>query len=124
MLAVADVEIVLVFNAMTFVWSAAMLAGLPHPSTAGGSDALEPAAVDKDDEDDDGATVPRTVADLTAGFWAITSNPHLRLITGLYTAQAVVAGASVVFGVTIALELLDLGESASGCSTPCSVSVG
>ena len=112
MLAVADVEIVLVFNAMTFVWSAAMLAGLPHPSTAGGSDALEPAAVDNDDEDDDEHA--GIVADLTAGFWAITRNPHLRLITGLYTAQAVVAGASVVFGVTIALELLDLGESAVG----------
>ena len=69
---------------------------------------VESGAVD-DDEERAG-----TVADLTAGFWAIARNPHLRLITGLYTAQAVVAGASVVFGVTIALELLDLGESGVG----------
>lgn len=107
LLAVADVEIVLVFNAMTFVWSAAMLAGLPRASAATAGHELESAAVD----DDEHAGI---VADLTAGFWAITRNPHLRLITGLYTAQAVVAGASVVFGVTIALELLDLGESGVG----------
>ena len=34
LLAVADVEIVLAFNAMTFVWSAAMLAGLPRSPAA------------------------------------------------------------------------------------------
>ena len=108
LLAVADVEIVLAFNAMTFVWSAAMLAGLPRASADTEGEPVESGAVD-DDEERAG-----TVADLTAGFWAIARNPHLRLITGLYTAQAVVAGASVVFGVTIALELLDLGESGVG----------
>ena len=107
LLAVADVEIVLAFNALTFVWSAAMLAGLPRASTATESDALPRAAVVDGEE-------TGMVADVTAGFWAIARHPELRLITALYTAQAVVAGASVVFGVTIAFELLDLGESGVG----------
>ncbi len=113
LLAVADVEIVLAFNAMTFVWSAAMLAGLPR--------SLRPLPRAMRSSRQPPTTRMRTttshagiVADLTAGFSAITRNPHLRLITGLYTAQAMVAGASVVFGVTIALELLDLGESGVG----------
>ena len=117
LLAVADVEIVLAFNALTFVWSAAMLVGLPRASTTTASDGLESAAVDDDkddDGDDDEDEHSGAVADLSAGFWAITRNPHLRLITALYTAQAVLAGASVVFGVTIAFELLDLGESGVG----------
>jgi MFS family permease len=109
LLGVADVEIVLAFNAMTFVWSAAMLTGLPRASSTTGGDALDRAVVDEGEDERAGM-----VADLTAGFWVIARNPHLRLITILYTAQTVVAGASVVFGVTIALELLDLGESGVG----------
>ena len=113
LLAVADVEIVLAFNAMTFVWSAAMLAGLPRSFgryRERTRSSRQPSTTTMSDDDEHAGIV----ADLTAGFWAITRNPHLRLITGLYTAQAVVAGASVVFGVTIALELLDLGESGVG----------
>ena len=106
LLAVADIEVVLAFNAITFLWSAAMLWGLPDSaSSATDVDAARPAS----DDDGNGA-----MAEMTAGFSAIARNRHLRLITGLYTAQTVVAGASLVFGVTIALELLDLGESGVG----------
>jgi len=109
LLAVADIEVVLAFNAITFLWSAAMLWGLPDsPRSAADVDAAHPAS------DDDGNERPGAMAEMTAGFSAIARNRHLRLITGLYTAQTVVAGASLVFGVTIALELLDLGESGVG----------
>src|SRR6478735_2557567 len=109
LLAIADVELVLAFDAITFVWSAALLVGLPGAPTSTDGDPVGSVAVVDDDDERGGR-----VADLTAGFWAIARNPHLRLITGLYTAQTVVAGASLVFGVTIALELLDLGESGVG----------
>ena len=49
-----------------------------------------------------------------AGFDAIAISPELRLIAGLMAAQTVVAGASLVFEVSIALDLLDLGESGVG----------
>ena len=110
LLAVADVEVVLAFNAATFVWSAVMLAGLPGSPTADTADGSGESA-DGDGDDDERAGM---WADVTAGFSAITRNSHLRLIAALYTAQTVVAGASLVFGVTIALELLDLGESGVG----------
>ncbi len=113
LLAVADVEVVLVFNAATFVWSAVMLAGLPGSPTADTADGSGESAGDDGDDADD-AEPAGMWADVTAGFSAIARNSHLRLIAALYTAQTVVAGASLVFGVTIALELLDLGESGVG----------
>ena len=49
-----------------------------------------------------------------AGFRAIGANRDLRLIAALMSAQTVVAGASLVYEVSIALDLLDLGESGVG----------
>ena len=56
----------------------------------------------------------RFVAESVAGFRTIAANHDLRLITLLLTAQTVVAGASVVYEVTIAIDLLGLGESGVG----------
>ena len=53
-------------------------------------------------------------ATVTAGFKAIGGNRNLRLIAALYMAQTVVAGASSVYEVTIALELLEMSESGVG----------
>ena len=44
----------------------------------------------------------------------IWRHPDLRLVTVIYAAQTVVAGASLVFGVAIALDLTDLGPSGLG----------
>ena len=49
-----------------------------------------------------------------AGFGAIAGDRNLRLITGLYGAQTLIAGALNVLIVVTALELLDLGESGVG----------
>jgi hypothetical protein len=54
------------------------------------------------------------VAEVTAGFRTILAIRELRLIVALYAAQTVVAGASMVYEVSIALELLDLGDSGVG----------
>src|SRR5204863_9619719 len=44
----------------------------------------------------------------------IFRNRDLRIMIGLYCAQTVVAGASLVFNVSIALDLLDIGRSGYG----------
>jgi MFS family permease len=48
------------------------------------------------------------------GYRTIFASRDLRLLVALYVAQTVVAGASVVYEVSIALDLLDLGESGLG----------
>ena len=73
--------------------------------------ALAPAAADEPAEEAAPASFLRSSL---AGFDAIAVSPELRLIAGLMAAQTVVAGASLVFEVSIALDLLDLGESGVG----------
>ena len=53
-------------------------------------------------------------AGVSEGYRAILRNRNLRLIVMLYIAQTVVAGCSVVYEVTIALELLDMHDSGVG----------
>ena len=52
--------------------------------------------------------------EVTAGYREILASRDLRLLIGLYCAQTVVAGASLVFTVSIALGLLDIGQSGLG----------
>jgi MFS family permease len=49
-----------------------------------------------------------------AGFRAIWANRDLRLITGLYAAQTLIAGASLVFEVTLAADLIGIGAEGVG----------
>ena len=54
------------------------------------------------------------LAEASAGYREILGSRDLRLLVGLYCAQTVVAGASLVFTVSIALSLLDIGRSGLG----------
>lgn len=107
LLAVADVPVVYLFNAATFVWSAALVFRIrPIAGTAdedGGAAAL--------DEKPQAAGFVREAA---AGFATIVRSPDLRALVGLYAAQCVVAGASAVFIVAVALDLLDLERAGVG----------
>lgn len=104
LLAVADVSTVLIFDAATFVWSAFVLMGL-RTEQRDPADAAEPADADAEQADHAG---------WSAGFRAIARDRNLRVITALYIAQTVVAGASLVFEVAIVFELLSKGESTLG----------
>ena len=106
LLAVADIPVVYLFNASTFVWSAALVLRI-RPIT-------EPAPEDGvADETDDTPSVG-FAREAAAGFATILRSPDLRALVGLYSAQCVVAGASAVFIVAVALDMLDLGKAGVG----------
>ena len=102
LLAFTDVQTVFVVNAVSFLWSAVFVLGLPSGKVA-------PPEIRE--------ALPETegfVRQASAGFRAILGDRDLRLLIGVFCAQTVVAGASPVFIVTIALDLLDLGQSGVG----------
>ena len=113
-------------NAVTFLVSARLLAGMGVPS----SDAAAPIGdddVDRADEPVDAEVVDgrteRFVSEALAGFRTIARNRDLRLIAVLMTAQTVVAGASLVFEVSIAFDLPRSGRvGCRRCSARCSAS--
>ena len=104
MLAVASIPTVYVFNAVTFLWSAALVLGVRLPPREDESPAEEQEEGEKES----------FLAEASAGYRAILGDRNLRLLVGLYCGQTVVAGASLVFTVAIALDLLDLGRSGLG----------
>lgn len=116
LLAVGDISAVFIFDAATFLWSAILVFGLRPPLRSAETSAV---LAESDDElANDGETSPdkkeSMFAGLGAGFVAIARNRDIRVLVGLYCAQTVVAGASVVFGVAIALDLLHTGNSGVG----------
>ena len=113
LIAASGISAVYLFDAGTFIWSAALVLGL-HP--VAGTD-MQPAAAEP--------AVPETVvaepvarknpfAGVGDGYREIFGNRDIRLLVGLYCAQTVVAGASLVFGVAIALDLLKMGQGGVG----------
>ena len=107
LLGVADVAVVFLLNAATFVWSAVLVAGVHPKPVATPRGTAEP---DEDTAEPEASFVRESLA----GFGIVWRHPDLRLITVIYCAQTVVAGASLVFGVAIALDLTDLGPAGLG----------
>ncbi len=107
LLTVADVPLVFVVNALTFVWSAVLVAGIrPRVAT--------PAAATSDGEDVPDEAKVGFWAESMAGFATIWRDSDLRLVSGVYCAQTVVAGASIVFGVAIAVDIVGHGPQGVG----------
>lgn len=106
LLSVTGIATVYAFNAATFVWSAFLVVGL-RPVSA-------PSEVDVADPNSAPVEHSSFFAGVGDGFREIFTNRDIRLLIGLCVAQTVVAGASVVFGVAIALDLLDLGNGGVG----------
>lgn len=103
LLAVSNIATVYAFDALTFAWSLLMVYQIRVPEKA----APDPA---------DGATTEANEGDggILAGYRLIWRDRNVRLLVGIYAAQTIVAGASLVFGVAIALDLLAIGESGVG----------
>jgi MFS family permease len=107
LLAVADVATVFLLNAATFLLSAALVAGIRLTSTS----APAPVAPDPDEPAE-----PKVgfLTEAMEGFRVVWRSTDLRLVFVIYSAQTVVAGASLVFAVAIAFDLTDLGASGLG----------
>jgi MFS family permease len=98
LLAVANPPTVFAINALSFVWSAAFVIGLRVD-----------AQVASDDQKDSGF-----VSETMKGFQTILANRDLRLLMALFFGQTVIAGASLVFIVAMALPLLHMGRPGVG----------
>ncbi len=117
LLTVASVPVVGLFDVLTFVWSALLVSRIvvthgdkvavtvPDPAGATGAAVAEAA------EDEDKETYFQEV---TAGFRSIASSRDLTMISLVYCAQTIVAGASAVFSIEIAVRLTDFGANGVG----------
>ena len=83
---------------LAYLWSAVFVARIPSVE--------QPLPPPADAEEEGGG--------IAAGFQAVWSEARLRTVIGLYSAQAMVAGAYSVLVVVLALELLDLGNAGVG----------
>jgi len=98
LLAIANQQTVILIDAVTFLWSAALIFGLRVDDQVRASDREKESFL----------------AETSAGFRKINGDGDLRLLMALFFAQTVVAGASLVFEVAIALRMLHLGQSGVG----------
>lgn len=128
MLTVASVPAVIVFDALTFAWSAFLVSRIKVPAhhLSPGIDPEVLAAVGPDEEtgavgqgalaavaDEDKAS-EGFLAESMAGFKAILADKDLRLISGVYCAQTIVAGASIVYTVEMAVQMTTFGAQGVG----------
>lgn len=104
LLVVADVPTVFVLNIVTFGLSFALVL------------AVRPTERPAESRDDDEPAGPREgfLGELSAGFRLVGRDRDLRLVTGEVCAQTFVGGASKVFLVVIAVEVLRTGASGVG----------
>lgn len=109
LLTVTEVPIVVLFNGLTFLWSAALVSRIHLPSDAKAIDVSMGEGGDARDDASGGL-----LADAAAGFREIWQHPDLRLISLVYCAQTVVAGASIVFTVAVAVETTSFGADGVG----------
>lgn len=109
LLAFASVSTVYVFDAATFALSAFLVLGIRRSMVqADGEEEAEPSSPAA------AAEPSGFLAEASAGFRVILEDRDLRVLGGLFCAQTIVAGASAVFAVSIALGLLGLNRSGLG----------
>jgi len=118
LLTITSVPVVGLFDVLTFLWSAALISRIVV--THGDRVGVGAAAAD-DDPDVARTIAPADVADkedflteVLAGFRTIFASRDLTMISLVYCAQTVVAGASAVFGISIAVEFTTFGASGVG----------
>jgi MFS family permease len=113
-----DVPVVVIFNAATFLWSALLVLAIRIPAkqpqaseaVVAGADAREADGARAADADASGGFL----AESMAGFRALWRDPDLRLVSGVYCSQTIVAGASAVFIVEMAVQMTSFGPRGVG----------
>jgi len=108
LLVVADVETVFLVNMATFLVSTLLLMRVQVPRAA-----TTPPAPSADDSPAD-APKESFLAEISAGFRTIGRDRDLLIVTAEVAAQTVVAGASAVFTIVMAVEILGTGPEGVG----------
>lgn len=112
LLAVANVSIAFAFDAATFVWSALVVWSIRAPSDAERSP--EVIALLGQSPSAEQLRAQSFLTRAIQGFQVIGRDRNVLTLVVLYVLQCVVAGASAVFTVAIALRLLHIGSSGLG----------
>ncbi|MGN6576248.1 MAG: MFS transporter [Nocardioides sp.] len=109
LLVVADVEVVFLLNVLTFVWSMLMIMRIQVPGR-------EPEDTEPADGSDPGEDEPKEkfLTEVSAGFRSIWNDKDLLVVTAEVAAQTIVAGASAVFTVVMAVHILGTGPEGVG----------
>jgi MFS family permease len=110
LLTATSVQVVVAFDALTFLWSAALVARIHVPAR----EAVEATEQPTGPAEPDSEKRSTFLAETGAGFRTIWVHRDLRLVTLVYCAQTVVAGASIVFGVAVAVQMTDFGSRGVG----------
>ena len=134
LLTVTSIPVVVVFDAFTFLWSAALVSRIRVPRSdietepdvapeqladasaveSSSGHVAEVIAEKAELADEVGKAEEGFLAEALAGFRTIGANPDLRLIALVYCAQTVVAGASIVYGVEMASQMTSFGPTGVG----------
>lgn len=118
LIGLTSIPAVFFLNVLTFGWSALMVLGVTVPARAA-------AAVEQDGPGDAGSEITTEsgpaddkdagfLTETAAGFRAILADRDLRIVTFEVCAQTVIAGASAVFLVVMAVEILGTGARGVG----------
>ncbi len=105
LVATTNVEVVFILNALTYVWSALMVWGI-HAHPAADADAAS-------DEGEADAS-PGMLREMSQGFVVVARSSTLRMVAVLTCAQVLVAGASAVYAVVFAVDILETGPAGIG----------
>jgi len=112
LLAFANVPVAFAFDALTFVWSALFVISVRYPAPEERSPQLAGGTTGVTSPEE--ANAETFLVRAQQGFRVILGNHDVRTLVVLYILQCVVAGASAVFTVAIALQLLHIGSSGLG----------
>lgn len=106
LIAATDVQTVFFLNAATFAWSTFLVLGIRIPHR----DEPQPTSADPGDE----PAKESLGAEISGGFRAIAADRDLAVVIWLVSAQTIVAGASAVFLVVMAVDVLGTGAQGVG----------
>ncbi|TPG12878.1 MFS transporter [Pedococcus bigeumensis] len=129
LIALTNIETVFLLNAATFLWSAFLVLGIhPHSSVVASTVARAEADTDGGPDSSDGGVgvvggggagdgddaKPGMLAEMAAGFSTIAKNRDLLMVAIIVCAQTVVAGATLVFTVIFAVDIVKTGPEGVG----------
>ncbi|HEU5045602.1 MAG TPA: MFS transporter [Nocardioidaceae bacterium] len=121
LIGVTSVPVVFLVNAATFLWSMLLVLGIRVPAAAP-ADPTAPESSGAEPGPGPGAIAepaaeeqkPGFLSEVSAGFRLIVKDRDLLVVTAVCSAQTVVAGASAVFMVVMAVSILGTGPSGVG----------